>query len=63
MSANVATQPQLAALFLAANSRHDWAPVIEQNLIVAFKGFGHAIRQNYCNHGVSCGNRRFNICI
>jgi hypothetical protein len=39
MPVDVATPQQPAALFIAANSRHDWARVIEQNLTVTCKGF------------------------
>src|SRR5205085_10989528 len=36
---DVATLPQPLALFRVANSCHDWAQLVEQNLIVATQGF------------------------
>ena len=38
-SIDVTTQPQSARLFRVANSRHDWAQLVEQSLIVATQGF------------------------
>jgi hypothetical protein len=32
--AGVATEPQVAGLFVAADSRHDWAQIVGQNVIV-----------------------------
>lgn len=34
MLVGVATEPQVAGLFVAADSRHDWAKVVGQNVIV-----------------------------
>jgi hypothetical protein len=42
---DVAAEPQLACLFVAADSRHDWAEVVGQNLIVTDKGFWSWARQ------------------
>jgi hypothetical protein len=45
MFLDVATQPQPAALFIVANSRHYCAQVVGQNLIVAYKGFWSCAQQ------------------
>jgi hypothetical protein len=63
MAVDVAARQQSAAIYIEANSRHDWAKLVGQNLAVACKGFGHEISKNYCHLGVRRGDRLFNICV
>ena len=39
LAIDVATQPQLAAIIYRGEFRLDWAPVVEQSLIITHKGF------------------------
>jgi hypothetical protein len=58
---DVATRPQPAGLFIAANSRHYWAQIVGQSLMGFLQGIGHAISKNDCNLGVCRGARLFII--